>query len=164
MVMFRLTCPYRYGNKVCMKLQDYLQLKDLPRPDFAARIGVSEASLARYMNGTRIPRRQVMEAIARETDGLVTSADFFGDEAPRRFFSSGQSGTVLDRDNPRPRFEESFDGGGVVGEDEDICLEIGPSALVFTIQQAGDVLLALATVLRRLVRNAGFERKGSGDD
>lgn len=49
-----------------------------------------------------------------------------------------------------PIIEEYFDGGAVVGEDEDIHLEVGSGAVVFTIQQGVEIALALASVLRRL--------------
>jgi DNA-binding transcriptional regulator YdaS (Cro superfamily) len=51
--------------------------------DLAARVGVSPATVYRYMAGTRIPRPDHMRAIERETAGAVTAADFYAHGAPQ---------------------------------------------------------------------------------
>ena len=64
-----------------MKLASYLSEKKITTSDFATRIGLSEVSVTRYAAGTRIPRRQHMQAIAEATDSAVTANDFFDIEA-----------------------------------------------------------------------------------
>ncbi len=70
-----------------MRLRDYLTSEGLSYGRFAARIGVANGSVVmRYANG-RLPRQKaIMEAIKRETGGLVTANDFYG---------SSEGGAVL---------------------------------------------------------------------
>ena len=64
-----------------MKLADWLAL---PNPDgtkkkrihFAARIGVTPTMITEYCSGRMWPRREIMEAIKRETSGAVSADDF----------------------------------------------------------------------------------------
>ena len=60
-----------------MKLGTYLNTKGIPVARFAALIPVSFQAVHRYMDGTRIPRRSVMEKIVELTDGEVQPGDFF---------------------------------------------------------------------------------------
>ena len=61
-----------------MKLRDYLKDHSLSQSEFADRIGVSKETVRRYIAGTRIPERDVMEKIALATACKVTANDFFG--------------------------------------------------------------------------------------
>lgn len=61
-----------------MKLADYLKEHAIPRDKFAEHIGVSEETVRRYVKGTRIPEREVMEKIALATACKVTANDFYG--------------------------------------------------------------------------------------
>jgi transcriptional regulator with XRE-family HTH domain len=61
-----------------MKLDDYLRDTATSRRDFAKSIGVSSETVRRYIAGTRIPERDVMEKIALATACKVTANDFFG--------------------------------------------------------------------------------------
>lgn len=61
-----------------MTLADWLTAKQITVPQFAERIGRSSEAVRRYVNGDRIPDRETMPLIARETDGEVTANDFFG--------------------------------------------------------------------------------------
>jgi transcriptional regulator with XRE-family HTH domain len=61
-----------------MTLKDWLAEQQLSPADFAARIGRTAESVRRYSNGERIPDKETMPVIARETGGLVTANDFFG--------------------------------------------------------------------------------------
>jgi transcriptional regulator with XRE-family HTH domain len=61
-----------------MKLSDYLQRTSTSRREFAKTIGVSSETVRRYIAGTRIPEKEVMEKIAVETGNAVTANDFFG--------------------------------------------------------------------------------------
>lgn len=64
-----------------MKLDAYLSTHGLSQSEFAARIGVSQPAVAKYVAGKRIPHRDVMARIVAETDGLVGPADFYEVEA-----------------------------------------------------------------------------------
>jgi hypothetical protein len=59
-----------------LTLNDYLIVKNIDRKVFAKTIKVSEPSLCRYLNGTRIPRRDVMRRIFAETGGRVPPSSF----------------------------------------------------------------------------------------
>ena len=61
-----------------MKLGDYLKEQSIPRAKFAELIGVSGETIRRYIAGTRIPEKDVMEKIALATACKVTANDFFG--------------------------------------------------------------------------------------
>lgn len=64
-----------------MKLKDWMAVNEVTRPAFAIRIGKSAESVRRYEEDLRIPDRDAMAAIARETEGEVTANDFFDIEA-----------------------------------------------------------------------------------
>ena len=64
-----------------MKLADWLQLPDDKgkprlRYKFAERIGVSNASITCYCDGSVFPSREVLVKIKRETKGAVCADDF----------------------------------------------------------------------------------------
>lgn len=61
-----------------MQLIDYLLSRGLHPRAFAEMIDVSEVTVHRYLEGKRIPRRDIMQRIVKETGGLVTANDFFG--------------------------------------------------------------------------------------
>jgi DNA-binding transcriptional regulator YdaS (Cro superfamily) len=63
-----------------MTLEDWMAGRDLTVPDFARTLGRSPEAVRRYIKGDRIPDRETMLAIARETSGEVTANDFFGIE------------------------------------------------------------------------------------
>lgn len=68
-----------------MKLAEWLAI---PNTDgsrkrkgvFAAQIGVTQTMITEYAEGRVWPRREVMEAIVRETGGQVTANDFLQSE------------------------------------------------------------------------------------
>ncbi len=61
-----------------MQLRDYLAHNDLTLSAFAAKIGAANAgTVAKYCDGSRIPRRSFMQAIVLATDGQVQPSDFF---------------------------------------------------------------------------------------
>jgi transcriptional regulator with XRE-family HTH domain len=70
-----------------MRLKEWLETEKkrqgLRRQDFANRIGVSLQSLQLYLHAGRVPRPKIIAAIARETAGAVTAADFYAVEAGR---------------------------------------------------------------------------------
>jgi predicted transcriptional regulator len=60
-----------------MQLATYLERFDISKSAFAARIGVTQVAVSRYVSGQRIPRPRLMEKIKSETGGRVTANDFF---------------------------------------------------------------------------------------
>jgi hypothetical protein len=60
-----------------MKLGDWLEARELRPADFAPRINRTAEAVRRYVVGERIPDRETMPLIVRETGGEVTANDFF---------------------------------------------------------------------------------------
>lgn len=60
-----------------MKLKDYLSASGKTHAEFADEIKVSVQSLYRYINGERIPEREVMARIAKSTHEQVTPNSFY---------------------------------------------------------------------------------------
>ena len=58
-----------------MTLRKYLGESGLSQAALARRVGVSQSAIARYVAGIRCPRPAIMDAIARETQGLVQPRD-----------------------------------------------------------------------------------------
>ena len=65
-----------------MRLNEWIAANDMTMAAFAALIGVEAASVTRYANGDRIPRREIMRRITSVTDGKVTANDFIEGEEP----------------------------------------------------------------------------------
>lgn len=61
-----------------MLLQDWLAREGLTFGQFGGAISRSAEAVRRYANGERIPDRETMTAIVRETGGYVTPNDFYG--------------------------------------------------------------------------------------
>lgn len=61
-----------------MKLADYLNEQNLRQEEFAARLGVEQATVSRYLSGKRMPTRRILEVIVEITSGRVTPNDFMG--------------------------------------------------------------------------------------
>lgn len=61
-----------------MRLQEWLTEEGLTYGQFGARISRSAEAVRRYANGERIPDRDTMIAIARETGNRVLPNDFYG--------------------------------------------------------------------------------------
>ena len=60
-----------------MQLREYLKIKGITIPAFAEMIGVSVQAVHRYVEGKRIPQREVMKKIKAATDGSVGAEDFY---------------------------------------------------------------------------------------
>lgn len=71
-----------------MKLLAWLKREDVSFAEMGRRIGNSGEAVRRYAMDLRIPDRETMPKIVRETDGAVTANDFFDIEPPR---SDGRS-------------------------------------------------------------------------
>ncbi|MBB4154142.1 transcriptional regulator with XRE-family HTH domain [Sphingomonas jinjuensis] len=61
-----------------MTLKEWLEDKGMTGPQFATRIGRSSEAVRRYVAGERIPDRDTMPLVVKETSGAVTPNDFFG--------------------------------------------------------------------------------------
>lgn len=59
-----------------MKLATYLTNKPMTQAAFAASIGVSQATINRYVTDERFPDPQMIERIADATDRQVTFVDW----------------------------------------------------------------------------------------
>jgi len=66
-----------------MKLDEFLNQNGLLMSDFAEKIGSTSATICRIIHGQTLPRRKLMEAIHRETRGLVTPNDLTGLHHPK---------------------------------------------------------------------------------
>lgn len=62
-----------------MKLTDWMKREGVERQEFASRIHVTPMALGRYERGERIPEKETMAAIVRETGGDVAPNDFYSD-------------------------------------------------------------------------------------
>lgn len=67
-----------------MQLRDYLHREWLTGADMARMVGVSRTSMARYLNGERVPDPDIMTAIERATNGAVGPRDWPAQRNPRR--------------------------------------------------------------------------------
>lgn len=60
------------------KLEILIGRKGMSKTEFAEKIGITYRGLANYLNGSRKPKKDVLERIAAELD---TTADFLSDDA-----------------------------------------------------------------------------------
>ena len=59
-----------------MKLAEYIALKGTNVADFAKRIGVTQQTVYRYLDGSRLPRWDVMWRISKVTGAAVEPRDW----------------------------------------------------------------------------------------
>lgn len=69
------------GMVLTMRLIDYRKKLGLTQAELAGILGLSQAAVARYEAGKRLPQRDELERIYRGTNGEVTANDFAG-QAP----------------------------------------------------------------------------------
>ncbi len=67
-----------------MKLNDFLYLRSISKSSFAERIGTTTATVSRIGSGLVVPRRDLLERIYHQTDGLVTPNDLTGLHCEKR--------------------------------------------------------------------------------
>ena len=60
-----------------MILKEYLKLNKISNKEFANTIGISPVSLSRYINGERIPEKDIFLKIFKKTNGFVSPNDFY---------------------------------------------------------------------------------------
>lgn len=61
---------------VCMKLETYLKTNGLTDEAFASLVDLSQSQISRIKRDKSWPTRDVMERIAKVTNGAVTANDF----------------------------------------------------------------------------------------
>lgn len=64
-----------------MKLVDYLAQENITAAEFGRRINRGRSAVLRWVKGERIPDREGMALIFKETAGAVRADDFFDSEA-----------------------------------------------------------------------------------
>jgi len=80
LVTVSLTAGTGCDHTRAMKLNEFLAEKQIPVAAFAKLIGVRNArTVYRYLSGDRRPSADIMRNIFRETGGMVTPIDFYGD-------------------------------------------------------------------------------------
>jgi hypothetical protein len=60
-----------------MKLKEWMDREEVSNQEFGKRIERSSEAVRRYAEGLRIPDRETMPLIVRETNGEVQPNDFF---------------------------------------------------------------------------------------
>ena len=83
-----------------MKLSDYLKITNTTPSQFANRIGTAVPTVRRYLNGTRKPKLDILRRIYKETNGAVSSVDFWDvggsdDDQESSIFPATLNGAVL---------------------------------------------------------------------
>ncbi|MFT4347702.1 helix-turn-helix domain-containing protein [Bartonella ancashensis] len=59
------------------KLKSYLTENNITYAEFAMSIGVSQASIARYINRKRFPHPKIVKKIAKVTDNHISPNDWY---------------------------------------------------------------------------------------
>ncbi|WP_144753887.1 helix-turn-helix domain-containing protein [Bartonella saheliensis] len=59
------------------KLKSYLLKNNITYAEFAASIGVTQTSIARYINKKRFPKPRIIKKIAKITDNYVSPSDWY---------------------------------------------------------------------------------------
>lgn len=59
-----------------MQLREYLDAMDLKVTAFAQQIGVSDPTVYRWLNGTRVPDPEMMRKVHLATRGMVQPNDW----------------------------------------------------------------------------------------
>ena len=67
-----------------MRLGEYLQLADISQTRFAALLGVQQATVSRYISGTKIPSATVVLKIRDLSKGAVALDDWAPEKKIRR--------------------------------------------------------------------------------
>jgi predicted transcriptional regulator len=67
-----------------MKLADFLSQRAMSQTEFANSVGVTTASISRYISGDRLPSAAVMRKIREVTEGKVTPDDLVEPARPAK--------------------------------------------------------------------------------
>ncbi len=63
-----------------MKLQEYLDEKQMTSAELARQIGVTQKAVYYWLTEGRSPRPNNIRAVSKATNGAVTAMDWFDDE------------------------------------------------------------------------------------
>jgi len=74
---FLLAMNVPLGYISAMNLKTYISQNNLTLAEFGARVGVSHASVSRWVNGERTPSLGTALAIEKATKGKVKPSDWF---------------------------------------------------------------------------------------
>ena len=77
-----------------MNLKSYLKLYNITNIEFSKRLGISNVSMSRYINGDRFPEKKILNKIYELTDGLVDANDFYLDFSTSEGLSESQKDEV----------------------------------------------------------------------
>lgn len=77
-----------------MNLKSYLKLYNITNIEFSKRLGISNVSMSRYINGDRFPEKKILNKIYELTDGLVDANDFYLDFSTSDGLSESQKDEV----------------------------------------------------------------------
>lgn len=72
---------YHFGIMRDMTLHEYLAANSIAEAAFAARLGVSQVTVHRYVKGDRFPDKQTILKIEELTDKAVKPADWYAERA-----------------------------------------------------------------------------------
>ncbi|WP_208442476.1 helix-turn-helix domain-containing protein [Bartonella raoultii] len=64
------------------KLKLYLSKNNITYADFAILVGVTQASIARYVNKKRFPHPKIIQKIAEVTDNYISPSDWYQENFP----------------------------------------------------------------------------------
>jgi len=67
-----------------MKLGAWITEQKLTHEGAAVLLEIDQVTVTRYVNGTRTPRKPIMERIVKVTGGAVTANDFMSDAGAGR--------------------------------------------------------------------------------
>ncbi len=77
-----------------MRLKDYLKFNNISNKEFSSKIGISPVSLSRYINGDRLPEKNILNKIYQATEKLVNANDFYIDNINSDKLSDNQKDKV----------------------------------------------------------------------
>jgi len=63
-----------------LHIEKFLKKSGQSYREFASKVAVTPTSVFRYIKGTRLPDKETLKRIYKETEGQVTPNDFFLDE------------------------------------------------------------------------------------
>ncbi|WP_139413284.1 helix-turn-helix domain-containing protein [Bartonella mastomydis] len=75
------------------KLKLYLSKNNITYAEFAILVGVTQASVARYVNKKRFPHPKIIQKIAEVTDNYISLSDWYQENFPSISKSSGVENT-----------------------------------------------------------------------
>lgn len=65
-----------------MRLQQFIKGREMTHEAFARLVGVSQATINRYVRGERFPSPEMIRRIGEATGGAVTVSDWYAEAEP----------------------------------------------------------------------------------